>query len=240
MTSIASSICMPFSSCDATFTRSSTIDLTPDRWLWTIPTITGLALATIFVPYFGIGIVVGVIDLTLSVVALKILEKLHIIEEEDEDDDQSSQYAREIYKNPFLAACVAPILEEGIMRGTVQPMLSRVIQQLVPASTAMFANSGLSIATSISILSTSMLFGAAHLSNPHKKAHVQAVLSGVSGIVLGLLAAKFGLGASIASHIVNNSLALVFFSAKSDGLYDLPKVHPIHARQKQLPTIPQN
>ena len=106
-----------------------------------------------------------------------------------------------------------PYLDQSLrkdFRGLVQPLLTKSVQVLIPAATVVFFGTGLSVATAVAIVATSVLFGAAHLSNPHKGAHIQAMSATVSGVVLGILAARFGIGASIASHIANNSLVSIF------------------------------
>ncbi len=114
--------------------------------------------------------------------------------------EKNSEYDRHVRKSLLAVSLFGPIAEEGIFRGLIQPLVTKSIQILVPAATAALFGTGLSVATVVSIVATSVFFGAAHYFNPHKNAHIQAVSAALGGLTLGLLSAQFGIGASIAAH----------------------------------------
>ena len=58
-----------------------------------------------------------------------------------------------------------------------------------------------------------IIFGLIHAFNDHKNAHIQAMCATVAGILFGITAAQFGLAASIAAHMVNNTMAVTFLKA---------------------------
>lgn len=56
---------------------------------------------------------------------------------------------------------------------------------------------------------TAVLFGLAHLANPHKNAPLQAMTTTLAGITFGMLALQYGLWVPIAAHMMNNTLCAV-------------------------------
>lgn len=63
-------------------------------------------------------------------------------------------------------------------------------------------------ATSVSMVCvTAILFGLLHLGNPHENAPIQTILATLAGVTFGVLALQYGLWASIAAHIMVNTLA---------------------------------
>jgi membrane protease YdiL (CAAX protease family) len=193
------------STLDPTQTKKRTFH--PRSFLFLIPTITGIACGILLFPNFGLGLAVGTADFVFSAISLVILNKAKIIKPQI---DKNNEYDKHLLRSLLHVSVFGPIAEEGLFRGLVQPLLTKSVQVLIPAATVVFFGTGLSVATAVAIVATSVLFGAAHLSNPHKGAHIQAMSATVSGVVLGILAARFGIGASIASHIANNSLVSIF------------------------------
>ena len=175
----------------------------PRNFLFLIPTITGIVLGLLLIPNFGLGLAVGAADLAVTVVSVLFLTHAGIIEE---DKEKNSKYGKHLRSSLLSASFFGPIVEEGIFRGYIQPIMTKAIQILAPAAAAALLGGGMSVAVIVGIVATAVLFGAAHLSNPHKRAHVQAISATVTGIVLGILSAQFGIGASIAAHIANNSI----------------------------------
>jgi membrane protease YdiL (CAAX protease family) len=186
--------------------------LQPRNFFFLIPTITGIAMGILLFPNFGLGLAAGAVGLVVSIIAMGILKKLKIIKLSDE---KNSEYHKDIRKSLLAVVLFGPIAEEGIFRGFMQPLLTRGIQILVPAATAVLFGTGLSIATAVSIAATAVIFGAAHYFNPHKDSHVQAVSCTISGVVMGILAAQFGIGAAIAAHVANNSIIGLFAAFSS-------------------------
>jgi membrane protease YdiL (CAAX protease family) len=177
----------------------------PQNWLYLIPTIGTLAIGILFAPHFAIGLGIGAAMACAKIPIALALRALGVLKKEERD----SEYEKSILSFPLLGTLIAPIVEEGFFRGVLQPLATRTMIWLVPAAAATaFFGTGLSIATAVTIVATATLFGLAHLSNPHKNSHIQAIITGVDGIVFGVLAAQFGLGASIAAHIAGNTLLI--------------------------------
>ncbi|MGC1878917.1 MAG: CPBP family intramembrane glutamic endopeptidase [Rhabdochlamydiaceae bacterium] len=181
----------------------------PRSFLFLIPTITAIGWGILLFPNFGLGLAVGTADFVFSAISLVVLSKTKIIKPQT---DKNNEYDKHLLRSLLHVSVFGPIAEEGIFRGLVQPLLTKSVQVLIPAATVIFFGTGLSVATAVAIVATSVLFGAAHLPNRHKNAHIQAMSATVSGVVMGILAARFGIGASIAAHIANNSLASLFIA----------------------------
>jgi membrane protease YdiL (CAAX protease family) len=174
----------------------------PKNWYYLIPTVGAITLGILFAPNFSIGLAAGgaiwfvatTISATLATCGFANL------------DDRNSEYMKTLFGFPLLATFFAPVGEELVFRGAIQPLLTRAIVWLVPAATAAFFGTGLGIATTVSIVATAAIFGFIHTFNKHKNSHIQALVTGVQGIAFGVLAAQFGLGASIAAHMMVNTI----------------------------------
>ncbi len=194
-------------SCEATHTtpaeeseKNFTLGLN-SRLLFLIPAITGIAVGILFIPNFTLGLAVGAFEVPIKLISLVVLSATGIIS----SDKSESKYSKQLESSLFYVSVIGPIAEEGIFRGVVQPLLTRAIQIIVPAAAAI-AFGPFSIATTISIVASGIFFGAVHYFNNHDGAHIQAVFASVTGVVYGTLAAQFGIGASIAAHIINNTV----------------------------------
>lgn len=191
----------------------------PMNWLYLVPTIGVLALGVIFAPStvpIGIGIGVGVFALsTVTMIILKVCNLLA--------DDDDSEYEKDILKYPLFGTLGAPIVEEGIFRGLLQPLATRAILFIVPAAAAAFLGTGLSIAVVVSIVATAAIFGFVHVFNDHKNSHIQAFAATLGGVAFGVVAAQFGLPAAIAAHIVNNTIAISLAKLFKEEIDDSPQ-----------------
>ncbi len=163
------------------------------------PTVGVIALGILLVPNFGLGLVAGGLLIGVSHLEVKAIRAVKGMEPSD-----NSAYLRELKSSPFSATVVAPALEECVFRGGIQTLITQSILPITAAT--MFGP--FSVASVIAILVTSLIFGAVHASNPHKNAHVQAVVTTIGGIAFGCLFAQYGLGASIAAHIMNNTISV--------------------------------
>ncbi len=183
----------------------------PSNFLHLIPTITGIALGILFLPHFGLGLAFGAIELTVMLISLVFLRKAGIL---TSLPDNNSEYDKLLRKSLLQASLFGPIVEEGVFRGVIQPLVTKSIQILVPAAAAALFGTGPSVATAVSVVATSVLFGAFHYFNPHKNVHIQAVTSTVGGLMLGCISAQFGIGASFAAHISFNSILGLFIACR--------------------------
>ncbi|WP_367606201.1 CPBP family intramembrane glutamic endopeptidase [Legionella sp. W05-934-2] len=159
--------------------------------------------STVAVPYFHVGLFMGVASFFIKIPIAQVLQRsLPINTHVNKANPQTFDF------DPLDVSLFAPILEELMFRGFMQPTLLLLIPMLIPSTATVLIASGLSAAALISILITSVAFGLAHIGNNHSGSYVQGVLCTLSGLNLGLLALYFGLPAAIASHIANNTLAV--------------------------------
>ena len=179
--------------------------------------VTGL----ITIPNFSTGILWGMMEFSLSIMIRALMVCAIRLTNEPNFSIRNSSYVKAIGLNLLHAALLGPIIEELVFRGALQPISTEVIAWCFPStSTEYFECHGcnFSIATAISILTTSLVFGAAHLSNQHAESRYQAISACIAGIILGDVAAQYGLGASIATHSTCNTIATTI--NKLIGLFD--------------------
>ncbi len=175
----------------------------PQKWLYLIPTIGAIAIGILSTSHFALGLAVGGAIVLTMIPISKSLERLGFLRE-----DRGNEYSKLVRNFPLSGTLIAPVVEEGIFRGVIQPLIARSIIWLVPTATAAFFGAGFAVATAVSIVATATLFGFVHLFNQHKNSHIQATITGIEGIAFGVLAAQFGLGASIAAHITVNTIVI--------------------------------
>ncbi|MBS0621135.1 MAG: CPBP family intramembrane metalloprotease [Verrucomicrobia bacterium] len=160
-----------------------------ERWEFLIPTISVIALGSIFIPHFALGIAFGTALLFAEVTVILLLRCCFPLPA-PERKNEVSEYKQNIHRNPIQATLLGPFVEEVIFRSWILPALRAI------TGSAPFAAIG-----------SGILFGAAHLVNPHDGARFQAVASTVWGIAVGFFAISYGLPAAIAAHIANNTIA---------------------------------
>lgn len=216
-----------------TFTASNTSAIqprprviSPRNFLFLIPTITGIALGLLFLPNFGLGLVVGMCGFVFNTISVNVLVNMGVFKYYDE---KNSKYNHLIQNSLVSTSLYVPIAEEGMYRGCMHPLLTTSIQILVPATATALFGTTLSVATGVSIVATSVLFGAMHYLNSHKNVHLQATVNTVNGLVWGILTSLFGIGASMGAHIANNS-----FPSFLDALSRSDNCRAIVHRHKQF------
>lgn len=175
----------------------------PEKWYFLVPVIAAVALGSIYLPNVALGLAAGAAIAVVTNVSILALNALNVFE-----SDNDSEYIRLVRKSPVLCALVVPVGEELIFRGALQPLMTRAIISFAPAAAATFLGTPLSIATGVSIVATAALFGLTHLFNAHKNTPAQTLFATITGTAFGVLAAQFGLGASIAAHVANNTLTI--------------------------------
>ena len=97
--------------------------------------------------------------------------------------EKRSKYLDELAQSPILAGLFAPIVEEVWCRGILQNIIGTV-----PAAVS---------------------FGLMHLRNDHASAKIQAFVATFMGFILGEVYENFGLLACSATHMMNNSVAVL-------------------------------
>lgn len=168
--------------------------------------ITGAVLSygAMLYPGFALGAACGFINLIL-----KIPLSMLVRSAPQEEECKKSTYVKSIVKNPLSGAITIPIIEEAIFRGGLQTILDIALKYFIPVSAEILVPMlSISLATTLAITITAVAFGLAHWSNNHSGAGTQAMLATWSGLVLGVLCAKYGIFASIGSHIMNNTVAI--------------------------------
>ncbi len=123
-------------------------------------------------------------------------------EDEDEDNIPSSQ---QLDKNFGDIVVKYPIGEELVLRGVLQPLISKILVIYKPH---LAAPSLLNIpqANVISAVSLGILFGFVHYFN-YKSGGIQVALIGsISGSFYGIIKERFNLAAPIAAHMTHNFL----------------------------------
>jgi len=189
---------------------------TPETWLDILFTAAFMGLGILFAPNFAIGLVIGVLDCTINYLITRAVETFFPLALEE-----NNQYFFDVMNNIINTTLVAPIFEELLFRGALQLLLIAAISWLSPvAATALLFGTGLTVAEMLSIFVTSIIFGAMHIQNRHAGYYRQAAYCFNTGIVYGVVAMKYGLVASIAAHIINNTLLITYivFLSRSANL----------------------
>lgn len=191
---------------------TSPVSQTPspsEKWFYLVPTITVIALGGMFLPNFAIGLAVGVVKIAATMALTLALRVLGMFK----DSEEESEYHRDVQENPLSTTLFGPYLEECIFRGVLLPMIARIALRILPFAAAPFLGTGMLVATAIGIGGSAIAFGAVHAFNPHPNANLQASICTISGIVYGILWANCGLVATIAAHILNNTIVLTLSRA---------------------------
>jgi membrane protease YdiL (CAAX protease family) len=132
-----------------------------------------------------------------------------------------------------------PLMEEALFRGIIQDLLlSRfllfAIQKLAPGREIVLE---VQIAKALRIGITALLFGVAHLTNGHGGVRRQAIMTTLSGILLGYLKeSRLGILATIGAHVTNNACghALIVRSRQAAEHRMLQALNePLHQMQQR-------
>jgi membrane protease YdiL (CAAX protease family) len=179
------------------------IDLpeTTNDFSFLIPTASTLALGIIYASNVPIGMAIGLGSFVKTVLIATAFQTLNLLQE-----NTNRTFEQRLLNNPLNSTLVAPLVEEGLFRGFLQPLTARMITFIAPATACAFLGTSLSAATTIAIVATGALFGIAHLSNRRRNIHRQAFTATIGGIIYGVTTAQFGLTAAIAAHVVHNTL----------------------------------
>jgi len=160
-------------------------------WQDILTTSAVMAIGAIFIPYFALGLAIGLFYVSFIKPLIRALVLMVM------EPNETAQ-AKEVRENILLATLIGPVLEEVLFRGLLQPVLLFGMASLFPQLAG--------LAAVIAVLIAGVAFGLAHLGNKHPNSHIQAALCVFSGIFYGIVALQFGLGASIAIHMLNNTL----------------------------------
>jgi hypothetical protein len=184
-----------------------------EKWGHLVPVIVTLSLGSLFVPNFALGTASGAALTAAAFVTQKTLRALHILKSKDDSASPLLQVS------PLLRSLVLPVASELFLRGAAQPWIARGIVRIAPAAAATFLGTPLSIATGVSIVAIAVIAGLNHLFAIHKRVCLSAVacsfLETTSEIAFGVLAAQFGVSASLAAKIVYRSMLQAMMSSKN-------------------------
>lgn len=192
------------------------------KWSYLVPVLCVTALGSAFIPYFTLGLAVGVIapiaELAIILaIAIPTFLLLWMVKgqswldnELEKDSENKKDYRDSCAKDPVGTALWYPIKEEILFRFILQHLLICIGTLLAPAlAVTPFFATGLSAVSAASIACASVFFGLAHLSNSkNNDSYGQATLCTINGVIYGVMAINFGLGAPIAAHIANNTFCV--------------------------------
>jgi len=153
---------------------------------------------------FRFGSYLGFAHLITKVVSAVLFSK---------ESKSKSSYEKEVMEESAFDICIfAPILEEAIFRLGIQTCLRSLFAMTLPSS-IVFLPFGVTLSSAAvgAILVSSVVFGAAHLSNDHDSVGTQAILAFSGGLIRGCLMETNGFLAACAAHIINNSVILLPF-----------------------------
>jgi membrane protease YdiL (CAAX protease family) len=182
-----------------------------ENWTYLIPTIGVVACCALLSPTFVLkGIGIGIVEYSfMSLMGHAVIKICNL------KNEKPSEYVKMVMRAPVWITVVLPILEEGVFRGCLQPLLTRIILFLVPsaavpAACTLWLGTPMSVALTISIIATALIFGIAHLSNGgmHRHSVIQSLFATLGGIIDGVAAAKLGLVASMTAHMIINTCTI--------------------------------
>lgn len=180
-----------------------------------VPTLVFTGIGATFIPNFGWGFALGVSNLFLQTVMTGILSQFISCSD-------NAETIKFIETFPTTSSLGAPIQEEFLFRGVMQPFAKLTFAYLFPSVAGIsFLANDVSNAACFSIFCTSVCFGLAHLSNTKdRNNYIQVIMTTISGIVFGVIAEEYGLAASIAAHVAMNTVIV--------AVLKLPSIVPAH------------
>jgi membrane protease YdiL (CAAX protease family) len=122
------------------------------------------------------------------------------------DEAAVSRYRDILLSDPLSAIVTIPLAEEIVYRGFVQSAFEWLATRILPDVDLSLFGGSIKLAALVSVVGTSTLFGAVHLSNGIGIFHV--VMAVVGGVTLGLLKHSHGMTASISAHMTINAMSL--------------------------------
>lgn len=163
-----------------------------------------IALGTAYVPEFTSGLPLGAICLFINSLFTIVMNSIKPIEIKKRD------YFDYMLANPLSVTLIGPITEEIIFRGVLLQAIISLISNFSPTEPMLEPNPKFTRAAEISINISSVLFGLIHLRNAHEGKYRQALAATFTGLMYGMLAVDFGLGATVGAHIMNNSVVFTY------------------------------
>lgn len=153
-------------------------------------------------------------EIAITIIGIVAMSYLSLVPHGDSDDD--SEYSRVfidgLLSNPtkafFVVSVIIPVIEEVAFRGFLQTLVAESIYYIAPdryKNTEGDAPSPAEVCSKkISYLVSSIIFGAAHISNDHPLSKVQAFLAAIGGYKLSHLKTETGLIRCVVNHGMHN------------------------------------
>ncbi len=179
--------------------------------------VSAIALGCLYIPRFALGLGLGAAMLVTQL-AISAIPKIIKKEKTDQAESNGSPYLDHIMNNVVAISIFGPIYEEMLFRGIITPAITKAALLAIPALAAPLCGLGMTAAAGVSVALSSVIFGAAHLVNPHKQATKQAISATFGGVVFGLVSHYYGLGSAAAAHIANNAILglVLLFQSKTN------------------------
>lgn len=174
-------------------------------------TVSCVALLAIYSPPFRLGVAIQTPLFAAKIILAKIFIK-GSQQTREEAICTKNETVKIFYNRPSNIGCIGmPILEEFIFRGVILSALQNAMNHALPAITFQIATlPPIAIATTISVIFSSVIFGLVHYSNNytnHKILHV--INSFAGGIFYSILTINYGLISAIGAHVINNTVAIL-------------------------------
>lgn len=194
-----------------------------EDWLYLVPVLAVSGFGLAIAPSFALGLVVGMVHMLFWLLCL--LAYLCFYGNKS-IDSPTKDFKDMIDKNNIIVTLVIPVFEEFLFRGLLLSLSISILTGLFPAVAALpLLATGLNLAEGCSILGTAFLFGIGHASNS-KGGYAPVIILTLFGIIMAVLAVKFGLAVAIAAHIANNTTALSILKIGTKCLGPAPESTP--------------
>lgn len=155
----------------------------------------------------AIGVGVGLIKFPAMITFQAILGAFTGVAKAGHDPIKAAEYTKFILENFWKIAVIGPVIEEIIFRVVIQGCFDFLATKIFQDKEVEIFSYKIKLATLVSVVATSILFGLAHYSNGLGIA--QVIGTTISGVILGVLRDQYNPLASMAAHITNNTLAAI-------------------------------
>lgn len=165
--------------------------------------ITMLGIASLTLPSFATGLGLGLAHYVIKIPVGLVAQTTY----QDASDRDTSSFPIDF----FQTTLVAPIGEELLVNGAMLSVATAITRYVSPTLFESFWIGSITSAHLVALVAVESLFGLAHAFNPTFSGQVDrgaVLVTGVNGLLMGLTAIQYGLTASIAFHILNNTIAV--------------------------------
>jgi membrane protease YdiL (CAAX protease family) len=156
----------------------------------------------------AVGVIGGTCEVAVELLFQKSLFSMGFEKALVGDPAAIALYEAEYMSDPLGSIVIGPIFEELLFRVFIQDAFEQFARLILPDIDVTCFSSQIKLATLVSIIGSSILFGLAHLSNGIGL--LQPILCVMAGITFGLLNHFYGLPAPISAHMTNNAIAYLF------------------------------